>query len=349
MPDEIVDPDGTRWENMGPANINPDAKITPPAVKKEAERDHVAELSVEELAHRMRPVMETGGYEYRMNWDDTLKLARQMKESLGKPVEADGEVPLGAATEDPTGELQGRVDGIFDGESRTIVTSSAYPWNNVAWISGPAGSCTAFKMINHYTGITAAHCFKNTSDQWMARGTIRFAAGTSGALTAVSANCYDRTVPSSFDGDEPDVDYGVIRFRSSTANCTLSTYNVGYFGYTSVDGCTTSISLNTAGYPGKNPQWGAAPPGSWTAPTMFTDYRGNAWTSCGTYPSALWFYNDFSPGMSGGPAWTYYSDTGQRRIRGIQTHYWDGVFDNSNRAVKIRSSVIDFMNSNAGY
>jgi V8-like Glu-specific endopeptidase len=350
MPSVLVDPDGTRWEKVGPAKIS-DSKIQGPQSRRSGvERDYVAELSVEELAARIRPEMETRGYVYLMHQEDTLTLARKMKENHDKPVDMPG-----ARAENPENDvgsagdpLQGRVDGIYDGESRTQIFSSAYPWNNIARYSSTAGRCTAFKMSNHYTGITAAHCLKDTNDNWMARGSFTFSAGTSGVKPSTGTGCYDRIVPAAFDGDEDDLDYGVIRFRDSDTACSPSSYDFGYFGYKSVDGCTTSVATNHAGYPGKNPQAGAAPPGSWTEPALFFDYRGNGWTSCGTYPSALWLYTDSSPGMSGGPVWSYYSADDSSKIRGIMISIWSGVFDDSNRAVKIRSDVIDFIQANDG-
>ena len=53
--------------------------------------------------------------------------------------------------------------------------------------------------------------------------------------------------------------------------------------------------------------------------------------------------------MSGGPLWTYYGGTGQHKVRGIAISIFSGLFDDSNRAVKIRSSAMNFVKTNIGY
>lgn len=72
----------------------------------------------------------------------------------------DGKLPFGT-DELEGGEIRAQLIGIVGAESRTQVFSSAYPWNNIAYYAGPAGTCTAFKMINHHTAITAGHCMKD--------------------------------------------------------------------------------------------------------------------------------------------------------------------------------------------
>lgn len=343
MPATLVDEGGKVWEKVRVVKYS-DAKIEDFRRPTDRVSKDLNTLSTEELAKRIRPVMETNGVEYRLTEADTLKLAKEITDSRGKELSDDGQ-GLGKIE-----GLEGRVKGIYNGESRTQIFDGGYPWRATGWMSGPAGSCTVFRMINNYTAITAAHCVKDGNGNWRTRGSLTFGAGTNAPWTTLAANCYDRTTISGFEEGDSSDDYAILRLRSSTAGCNPAGYDgTGWFGYETVGGCTTGIHLNTAGYPGKNPQWGAPPPGNWTAPGLFHDYRENAYTSCITYPSALWFYNDFSPGMSGGPAWAYYSSTGVSRIRGITNSAWTGVFDDSNRARKMDSDLISWFNSNKGY
>jgi len=350
MPTEIVDPDGTRWIKTGLARIDAKGPVfrgRQPVTAKSG-RNLVADLSVEELAQKIRPEMEMNGSQYLMDMDSTLALARTMKDLQGQEIQTEGSAPAGPAP----GDLEGRVLGIYDGESRTRVTSNGFPFNTIAFIGGGAGqnTCTGFKLINHHTIVTAAHCLKDNNDNWRPKPDITFAAGTVGPGLTMPGSCYGRTVPLDWNGDDDvDLDYGVIRLRGSGAACDPNAYMwTGFMGTQTIGSCTTTIGLNSAGYPAKNPDWGAAPPGNWPAPSMFQDYRGNAWTSCPTFPSAVWFENDFSPGMSGGPLWRFDSSTGNRFVRAIQVAASEGPFQDTNRGLRFDSGVLAFLRANAG-
>jgi len=350
MPAEMVDPDGTRWIKTGIAKIDPNGPPIRHQIPESPKsgRDLVGTLTVADLATKIRPEMESNGAQYVMSMEDTMKLAQAMKDLRGQDLQTEGEAPTGLG---PT-DLEGRVLGIYDGESRTRVTSNAFPWNTIAFIGGGSGAntCTGFKLINHYTIVTAAHCLKDNNDNWRPKPDITFAAGTVGPGLTMPGSCYARTVPLDWNDDsDSDLDYGIIKLRGSGANCDPNAYLwTGYMGTQSVGGCTTGLGLNNAGYPAKNPQWGAAPPGNWPEPSMFSDYRGNAWTSCITYPSAIWFYNDFSPGMSGGPLWRLDPTTNNRYVRGITNASSQGLFQDTNRALRFDSGVLSFLKANAG-
>jgi V8-like Glu-specific endopeptidase len=337
MPAQIVDPDGTVWEKVGVAKIS-DAKVEDRDPNLPTARTDDPNETVEHMAARIRPIMETRGIEYRMSWNDSLRLAAEMQKPLIAG-QADGVGPDGTPLTAGGDDLDGRTQGIIGSESRVQVFNSGFPWNNIGFYSGPAGSCTAFKMINNNTAITAGHCFLDTNNNLMARGTIVFAAGTSGALPAVPSTCYDRRTLSD-SGTNPSDDFALFRL---TSNCPLNTFNTGALGWRTHPACTGGLVLNSAGYPGKNPPWGAPPPGNWPFPTMFTEQNSNGHIDCVVNQNVLWFDNDFSPGMSGGPLWEF--DGTFRYTNGIMT---SGHTSGSNEATRLDSRIINFFNSNAG-
>ena len=343
MPSRIVDPGGAVWEKVGVAKIS-DLKIE--THRQPLSDDPNAKLSLRDFAARGRPIMETGGVEYQLSWTDTLALAESMRRAP-EVGHADGSGPDGGLLGGPDdlegGDIRAQLIGIVGAESRTQVFSSAFPWTNIGSYAGPAGTGTVIKMINHHTAITAGDCMKDGGNIWLARGSITFAAGTSGALVTVPSGCYDRTTLSD-SGTNPADDFAIIRLHSSTANCALNTYNVGFLGWETHPACTGGLGLNTPGYPSKFPPFGAPPPGTWVEPSMFTEFNTNGHIDCVVNQNVLWFDNDISPGESGGPAYRF--DGTQRYVNGIMTRAHDG---GSNEALRLDSRVINFFNSNAGF
>jgi hypothetical protein len=336
MPVRIVDPGGQVWEKVGAIKYS-DSKIQDPNTPSTG--DPNANLSVEQLAARIRPKMDTNGVEYSLSWTDTLALAAEMRKPLTGPGQAAGGGPNGAPAPVDSGGLEGRTKGISGNDDRSQVFSSSYPWNNVGAYQGPE-QCTAFKLINNFTAITAGHCVLDGNNNWRSGGSITFAAGTSGALATLPW-CYPR-VTLGDSGTNTSDDFAVIQLRGNGAWCDFNSYNVGWLGWQTRGACDSGFGLNTPGYPSMNPPWGAPPPGNWSYPTMFSEFD-SAHIDCIVNQNVLWFNGEFSPGESGGPAWWF--DGSTRYVNGIMTKGHDG---DSNEALRFDSRVIGFFNSNAG-
>lgn len=356
-----VDPNGTRWiprRRVVTFDESPTASVVPtrqprPALSK------AATLSDIELAKKTRAIMlDVDDVEYEMDADQALEFARAVKAKMLRGVQDEADSAFGEG-ETPTvsPSIQTLNNGVFNGESRVNMNAYAqnYPWNLIGHqgdynVSPPTPGCTIFKLINHYTAVTSAHCVYG-SGGWTARKDLRFSAGSATPRGVLPRQCYAITVPGGWSSDvgDDEYDYAVIRLReggSTGAWCNYNDYNTGYFGYRGVSGCTTNVSGDMAGYPAKTGP-GAWPPGAWTYPTLFNDYRTNGWTSCVTYPNHLWYYNDNCGGQSGAPFWTNYS--GSYKVRAINMAIFTGVFDDSNGGRRIEQDVIDFFNANKGY
>jgi V8-like Glu-specific endopeptidase len=299
-------------------------------------------MSDVEVASWLRPIMlDENNVEYELEIGDTLKLAREIKAHLERDSgddqgEAAAEFPI-----DPQNGLSFR--NLWGKDDRVNMNSSAgnFPWSNIAAMASATSVGSGFKMINHYTMITAAHVVYG-SGGWVPRKAIQFAAGSSTPLPAMPSECYSIVVPGGWVGDVGDAeyDYAVIRFRGRGEWCDFNSYNVGYFGYKSVDKCTTSVAGNVSGYPGTgDPE---RPPQPWNYPSLFSDYRQDGWTNCFSYFNHLFYRNDSSAGQSGGPFWGYWD--GSAKVRAI--HH--GAITGDNAGVKIKSSLIDWFKENAG-
>jgi V8-like Glu-specific endopeptidase len=340
MPAQLVDPSGVTWEKLGPVRLSTSKMAALPAQSAFIPMDDPTE-SLEHLAARIRPRLETRGVEYQLSWNDALAFATLMRQPL-QSGQAPGAGPDGVPLQPDASGLEGRTEGIIGTDDRTQVFSSSYPFNNVGYYSSPAGTCTVFKMINNSTSITAGHCFLDSSNHWRPAGAVTFAAGTSGALPVVPAGCYDR-VTFGDAGTNASNDAGILRLHSATANCPFDSYNVGWLGWETHGACTGGIPLNTPAYPAKFPSIGAAPPGNWTEPTMFTSFNTNGHIDCIVNQNVLWIDNDVSPGESGGPAYRF--DGTNRFVNGIITQSHPS---GSNEALRFDSRVIGFFNGNAG-
>lgn len=350
-PDQFTDPQGGTWTKVGPAKFV-EGEWRPPQARKASKPS--SELTLEEFAAKLRPRMESGGYEYRLDWESTLELARAARAQLAEDLSVPGSEAFERSSEAMGAEVGGALQndslqataiGMFGGESRTKNTNGGTPWKRIGMLKG---GCTVSKIYNEYTAVTAAHCVHSGSG-WSSRKDIVFAAGTDNVQPTLNKGCYDRTVPEGWDGSDGEWDMAILRLRSDTAGCKESGYDVGWFGWHSVGSCESDVPTTMAGYPAKNPEEGVAPPGNWSYPTMFREGREDTETSClGLYPSRLWHYHDSCDGMSGAPLWSVF-DGDSRRIRGILTVYDDGVFYDSNEARRVNSDFAAFVRRSAGY
>ncbi len=320
----MTDPDGKVWIRgarieYDTSDVAVDENAAPRFPSAEAEddsQDFLKDMTLEEATEALRPVSDFGGYEYRMAEADAAEIARRVLEEVQNPSMdgAPGVVPEGArVAQPPAGREEKMVIG-DDDRLNLNAGADAYPWNNIAYMNG---TCTAFKMLNHYTAITAAHCL-HTGSGWKTRQPLQFAAGAQhvpggSPLPATNTTCYGRTVPNCWDGSNAACDYGIIRLRAAGSyDCGAETYNVGYMGWTRVDTCTSNIAVSLAGYPGDDETRAGFP-----IPTLHYHYRSDGWTKCaGIDPNQMFFYNDGEGGQSWGPLTSYYGD-GDYRVRGI--------------------------------
>jgi hypothetical protein len=285
--------------------------------------------------------------EYTLDAQQALEFARAVRSETRR---ADERSEPGSNGSAPFASTIVYGTGVFDGESRQDISSTAQN-QPFTMIGVMMDRCTTFKMINAHTAMTSAHCMFDEGG-WQAKPDIQFAASSATPRGVIPGSCYAVTVPNGWTEDvgDDEYDYAVIRFRedgvTGGAACNLPDYDVGAFGFRGVDGCTTDVAGDMAGYPGKNGP-GTPPPGSWVYPTLFNDFRKDGWTSCITYPNHLWYYNDNSGGQSGGPFFT--TIDGNSQVRAINMSIWDGTFDNSNAGRRLDNSVIDFAKKFAGF
>jgi V8-like Glu-specific endopeptidase len=337
---EYIDSDGRRWKQIGKVQRFDDSPPVPPSGKN-ADPD-IHKMSEAELIEHFRPRSEFGGYEYVLSDEDARDLALAMRDAAKYVAErgAPGEPPLGASPSDIAGPPDNRnYNQVFGADNRTNINGSAstYPYNNtgreIDW-------CSVFKMVNHYTAVTAAHCVHSGSS-WKTRKELVFQSPLA-PKPNVPSECYGRVVPGCWDGDTPSCDYAVFYLRGRNgAWCPDNTHNVGYLGYNTVSSCVSDIKAHLSGYP-------LPPPFGWSYPALVYHYREDGWTSCGTYPDRVWYYNDATGGQSGAPLVSYWSD-GSWRVRAIHSGGFSGLFDDSNQGRRMTSDLYDWLVSNSGF
>jgi V8-like Glu-specific endopeptidase len=295
------------------------------------------EMSLEEAAEFLNPITEIGHYTYRPTKEDALEFARNVREAISKrlTMEAPGEEAMAGFDEREEREI---IPGFG---SWSLINSSAAnsPYARIATMDQGAGRCTAEKLINHHTAVTAAHCVQDSSENWMSRQRIRFAAGsantanggTGDAEDYLPSGCYARTVPGCWNGVGGTCDYAVLTLRGGAFNawCDYSDYNVGYFGYTTVNNEYTGMTVRTSGYPGTPPS-GSYPGLSYHRRTD-GETNNNAW---------LYYHNDTDGGQSGGAV---FNDG--NRMRATHVGYLGGDW---NVGMRLTTTVIDFFKDYQG-
>lgn len=182
----------------------------------------VRDMTLDEATEALRPKELRGDWEYTLAETESRELASEVQAAAlsNAPAKVEGETALGV--EDPP-KYEGQPSAptqIIGTDNRISIESlkGFYPYNNVAVMSN-AGGCTTFKLINHHTAVTAAHCVHSGSG-WLTRKQITFR-----PLSTVGSTCYGMTVPSCWDGNNRQCDYATIKFREGTGYCDFNTYN----------------------------------------------------------------------------------------------------------------------------
>jgi V8-like Glu-specific endopeptidase len=359
-PVSFVDARGLRWELQREVTQFTAAEPKAPHDESADTEQPWAALSDQQLAQRFRPItLMPDNREYALSDASALQFARQLREAAATvPREAPASVheasPLMAERTRRVLTEERFPTQTFGPDDRVNMNGSASetPWRYIAAMSN-AGQCTAFKMLNAHTAVTAAHCVHDGTE-WYRRKTLQFAAGASEPpFAALPGDCYSMTIPGGWDGEDASSDYAIIRLREEGleggAACDFASYDVGHFGYRVVDECAVDVPLNLAGYPSVKDPDHPAPTGDWQYPSLFSDHRKDGWTSCGLYPSALWFWNDGSNGQSGSPVWSFDERTAQNQVRAIYRGSVTNPVGESNRGRRFEESLISWLTLNAGY
>ncbi len=328
------------WINTGYVDYS-DAKVkdhTLPAKAQPQDTDsRILSMTLAEAARHLKPRTEIGHHQYELTGEGALEFARIVQETIREKKE------LEAAPASAEGEISGvEPESIVPGYGSWYrINSSATnsPYRYVATMDQGAGFCTAEKLINHHTAVTAAHCVQDSNQNWMARQRIRFQAGsantaysgTGNAKNYLPSGCYARTVPGCWKGNVGECDYAVITLRGRFgAWCEYNDYNVGYFGYRTVNNEYNALEARMATYP-------ASPP-SGTYPSLMYQRRNDAETNNNDW---LYYHNDTLGGSSGGPVFN-----GSREMRAIHV---GNLSTEWNVGMRLTTSVINFFKAYTGY
>lgn len=352
--DTFLDDKGRLWEKTRTVEyINFDG--APPHSTKNGiiSEPSPKEMKLDEIAETYRPITEFNGVEYRLSDDDTLELAKKIQESI---IQFDGKELVGLSDKEEKNLAplkQPIIIGSSDGRVNINNIADLNPQSKIAGrgISGPG--CTAFKLINNYTAITAAHCVYNRDsgnwytrqDWWFGAGATHNPGGTS--RLPLPKGCYDRTIPSGWiSSGGTENDYAIIRFKTSQSGgpwCPHADYNTGWLGYSS-PGDGIDFDVKVEGYPVRGDE--DSPSGRWAYPTLWHHHRGlAAWTVTLLYPTRIFHYIDTSPGQSGAPI----HDTSIDRVRGIHTGYtWVFPLGFRNEGRRLSPDIITWFRDNAG-
>jgi len=336
----FTDDTGKSWVHVGKVQY---LNETPKVVADTRADPDMSKMTEAELVEHVRPRMEYGGHEYRLADADALELARTIRSEINAPsmTGSAGEVPEGVEVAQGIPMREGRA--VYDGESRININyaGTTYPYSNHAQMLGGGGTCTAFKMVNNYTAITAAHCVHNGSS-WLTRKDLTFQAGSSSPKGTLPGNCYEMTVPGCWSGSGASCDYAVLRLRGTSAWCNFADYDVGYLGWNDVGSGVSGIKGFLSGYPSDQPL-----PAGWVYPSLAYDYRENGWTSWPTYPDHVWYYNDSTGGQSGTAYVSYWSDSSWR-VRAVHHGEFCGA-SCSGDGRRMTTDLFSWFSSNAGH
>jgi len=313
-------------DRMPDSAINPDADLSDPEL-------------LEMLENRLRKAGKPVDHDYE-DPEELLARRRHGRNLLSQDFDDDDDVRR--VIENGTdAELQ-QILGI---DNRIVINYLAdnQPYRRIARTSGGGFCCSAFKVYNHHTAMTAAHCvydsggWKTRHQLWFGSGQNRPArfpwlAGQGTPLPAVGTGCYARVVPgcwaSSTSGTACDFAIYVLRGRYG-AYCSFSDYNVGYYGYRSMTG--SGISGYVAGYPVTN--------GNCQYGDLCYRYKSNGWRS-GTSQK---YYIDTDGCQSGSP---YANNANGGQMYGVHKGMPSSSY---NWASAYRNSMYNFMVSNYGY
>lgn len=327
---------GRRWRAVGPVvyHDGPSGEFKPAA---RPPSPPIESLSLEEATKILRPKTEIGGVEYTMSDDDAREFAATIQEvartrrsgsargSHARPAQASSSNADGVAT-----IQQKIITGNVDDRFNINASAGGPPYDN----HGQLLNCTCFKLLNHHTCVTAAHCH-HTGAVWKQRFDITFRAGSGAPLPSVPKECYARTVPGSWTtGQGHDNDYAVLALRGHLgAWCPQNTYDVGYLGWHTISTGANPLFVIISGYPSSGLPWG------WIYPTLSYEIRWDGYQPS-NFPGQIHYWNDTTSGQSGTP---------------VMNNDWSvmGIHSGSNAVlnigVRLTPSLITTLTSWAGF
>jgi hypothetical protein len=382
VPQALTDDKGRRWRMVrkitefapddGDANIESRERPQGVGTRKSVE----SMSSVEELAEALRPVAMANGYEYELEEPD-YEVARRVLEL--RELERRGEAvtfPAHRGIEDGSGDTAKYIVGADNRNYQ--YNNTAYPRRTTMLLNGngdkpitPSKACSG-ALIGPSTMITAAHCLHSTSNWYSTRywtagadsgDTVHFPYNpwTSYPNTNPSNpmvwQCYWATIPGCWIGSDDEdfdnaCDYAVIEFANGYPNCNLQPGNVlGWLGW----GSQTDTDIAGAehfkyGYPGGSGSCGSpgtCAGGSCGFPRIWGHGQGpgsiSKWSA--SYPWRLHVTMDGNPGHSGSGPYNYVE--GFPKVIGIFEGCYQSAFQTTNRARRINSTVISFIQANS--
>ena len=297
----------------------------------------------EVLALLFRPIANFGDLEYQLSILDTMQFVRTIlsRPATAAPAEGGGSGPRRHA------DFASSLFEVIDSDDRINVNEEAKSDSRVGALWD---RCTCFKLANHDTCVTNAHClFQN--GRWKPRADIQFAAGAANVhlsnptfctnypeackpLPVLPPDCYSLAVPGAWASDEHGYfDFGVIALHGrGGAWCNPDDYNVGYFGYSVLEWSSYGSAF-ILGYPSPVPK-------GWPYPTLTLSDGG--YQMPGDLGAVMVHNIDATDGQSGAPLFQK-----NRLDQVIGIHYGGNSWTNA--AVPMRQALIDFVNAFGGH
>lgn len=308
-----------------------------------------------EYGEYFRPISDVFGWEYHLAEESVADFGAWMQDRALRRLQGpNGEVGLsggadmshgssGESTSEST--LPKKILGSDDRINLDIL-ANYHPFRlQGAMLNGNGNTCTAFKVANHNSAVTTAHCI-HTGSSWISRHDIQFAAGNANLpgvpnLPEVPDWCYQRTVPGNYVA-HPNLaknDYAVIIFDGVPgAACSASSpgWDLGYFGWKSVS-VGARFSSYFSGYPSDSL------PSGWSYPSMSYSYKTSGIGQTIFQPNVVRHEHDSTGGQSGGPLFSYSSNNGYQ-VRAVHKGEGAGSY---NRGREFNGTVADFVNAYA--
>lgn len=334
-----IDSHGQTWEKIGAVEYLPSSSSVP--VSKEYEplsetpiEELIDYLDTEQLAERYRMIMVSDGVEYQLSVEDAIAFTKDVRAFIQENKDVQLTIPAESeSTEDeedlpPRGLPEGMVFPPDERENKNHIADEGDQRRIAAgFYGGPESSsyspmCTAFKLINNHTAITAAHCIYDRKTEsyfspyrwWFGAGAHQTTEGAS--KDPLPTGCYQAIIPPEWitNGGAAH-DWAILRLSGGPgADCPFEDYDVGTLSVTTVGG-GESMTAIVGGYPASgesdspDPDYQchsiSVPPyevcfPSWYYPTLWSHWE-DAWTNSVTFPTRIFHEVDTSGGQSGAP------------------------------------------------